>query len=332
MSRSVTVVATAIGGRKLASTIEQSPALLGYETARQRPPRRHAVEFCDYPFSRESATFADHLEAVEREQPRLAVAPDVEAGRDPATVYAQADELAKHAQTVVVVPKDVHPGEVPDRFRVGVPLASFGSDAGWQWGEYERAGEHAGLHLLGGTPHEQLDFAQRVDGVRSVDGAGVFKGAQMGNVWAPSRSRRWHPTGDQMGYYERVSASLANVAEAWRVYGADERGEYTTPVERERWEEHAAPAIEEVEHERRYQQARGRPTIRPQDADCVGEEFLADARVVDFDNLASMAEREALDEAAPDHSRATFDDFGEDDDTDPDGSELDRGAPERGMA
>lgn len=324
-------MATVQGGTRSSEVVAESPALLGFESAQSRPPADLAVEFVDFPFTDESASYADHLAVVEREQPRIAVAPDVEAGRDPATVYEQADELAESADVVVVVPKAIHPTDVPDRFRVGVPLANFGSDAPHAWPEYRDAGD---LHLLGGSPTLQLEAGRYLPNVASVDGAAIFKGAEMGNLWAPNtgRGRNWHPTGKyQFRYYERVAASLRNITRAWanqRGYPAPVDGEMEVPPEPDRLDEAADRAARDVvaardeqiaargedldaltDEERRYREARGPPLLDEADADLWSRYDTAPGEAWDFAEEMAEAEQQALDDLTDDMDQAGLDEW-----------------------
>lgn len=292
----VTVVVTVNGGRKTAHAVRAGGALLGYETSNTRPPT-FGVEFCDYPFTDPSSTLAAHYAAVKRERPLIAVAPDLDTETDEATVYAQADLLAEYADAVVVVPKAVHPRAVPDRFRVGVPLANFGGAAStpWPWDAYRETDD---LHLLGGSPTTQLEFGRYIDGVSSLDGAAVLKGAAMGSVWAPTPERNWHPTGgEQMGFYDRVTASIENVVEAWRTRRCPSAGEYTVPYDPEVYAQVVAPALEPIETEHAYRRhgAHGaRPWIDAADADCLPPEERDAFEVIDWTARREAAEARAL--------------------------------------
>lgn len=298
-SQRVAVYATAQGGRETSETIVDSAARLGYESDQQRPPAQYPVHFVDFPFTDEGASFQDHLDVVEREQPEIAVAPDVEGDRDPDAVFHQADELANHADVVVVVPKSIHPEDVPDRYRVGVPLADYGSDAPWQLPEYADAGD---LHLLGGSPTVQMEASKFLRNVASLDGASVFKGAEMGNIWAPKPDRNWHPTGDlQAGYYDRVGRSLDNVVRAWADrYGYDPGidPELDVPVDADELQERTDRRRDQIDTEEGYHRSGARgapPAIHPDDADLwmEGDSGIDHFEIRDFD-----AERqEAIDDA-----------------------------------
>lgn len=202
---------TAQGGKKVSRAAHEAGALVGFETSHNPPPEDVPVNFCDFPFTDPSATFEDHLEAVRRHEPAIAVAPDVERGRRLSEVLDAADALSRHAQTVVIVPKSVHPREVPDRYRVGLPLADFGSGAPWTVWDYTG---HGPVHLLGGPPSRQLTVRQHLR-VASVDTASPIKAATFGSVW---NGAGWDERPD-LDMYERVEAS----------YRAMHRGEQVSP-------------------------------------------------------------------------------------------------------
>lgn len=168
----------------------------------------YCPRFVDFPFTDPDATFADHLEVVRQTAPELTVAPDVEKGRTLEEVVKKADRLLTYSQSVIIVPKSVHPSEVPDRFRVGVPLADFGSDAPWSVWDYHDCGE---LHLLGGGPARQLNVRDHAPApIASVDTATLGKCCRFG--WWDGVSCD-APEG--MDYRERLEASLNHYTDVW---------------------------------------------------------------------------------------------------------------------
>lgn len=311
------IVTTAIGGKETTAVIAKSEAHLGYESNQTRPPEKYDIDFVDFPFTDEDATFEDHLEAVKRETPRFTVAPDVES-RDLETVIDMADQLRQYVtEAVIVVPKDTHPKHIPDRFRVGVPLANYGSDAPWKWDEFGEADE---LHLLGGAPQKQLAFAKRVGNVESIDGATFVKSAKWGDVWCPHKSRYWHETGnEQMDYYERISASIHNIHEAWKADIHNKTANYEMPVAPEKYEKQQAEMeeaecrieekrqeekkrVERRKEEKRQEEetkkayrlhgARGAdPYIHPDDVDCLSPRERREMDIIDFEQRITDFER-----------------------------------------
>jgi len=201
-----TVYMTVTGKSKdTTEAITNSAARLGVESSKiwisEYTPR-----FVDFPFTDPDITFNDHLEVVRQVEPALTVAPDIENGRDPSDVYAKADQLAEHADAVVIVPKDVHPSDVPARFRLGVALADYGSAAPWSLWDYRDAGP---VHLLGGGPARQLRVRNYLP-VGSVDTATLGKRCRFG-IW----DGKAKDAPDGWDFRMRLEDSLNNYAEAW---------------------------------------------------------------------------------------------------------------------
>lgn len=198
-----------VQGRSKETTraIAKSRARLGVESTNDWLPA-YTPRFIDFPFTNPDATFDDHMSVVRNTNPEVAVAPDVERGRALEDVVAKADKLLAHADTVVVVPKSVHPSRVPDRFRVGVPLANFGSGAPFGVWDYTECDE---VHLLGGPPGRQLTVADHIPSeVASVDTATLGQRCRFG-MW--DRGAVHAP--DAWGYEKRLQKSLSNYATMW---------------------------------------------------------------------------------------------------------------------
>ena len=249
MPRDVAVYTTAESGKETSRAIGDSAATLGFESSQTRPPEQYEVEFIDWGFNSDHPiTFEEHLETVRREQPEVAVAPDIEDDRDPATVYEQADQLLNHAEHVVIVPKDIEPSEVPNRFRVGVPLANFGSDAPWSLSEFVGVGD---VHLLGGSPTVQLAVVESDIEVASVDGAAAINSLEQAAkvwTWEGEYIRCWVQV-DEGTRYEKLRASLNNIANALNGAGraAELPAGYDKREARARNRGQGAPYIEESE-------------------------------------------------------------------------------------
>jgi len=163
-------------------------------------------QFLDFPFTDADATFADHLTRVADVHPVLTVAPDVERGRTLSDVVDMADRLAQYSRDIIIVPKDCHPSEVPDRFRVGVTAANFGTNAPWGVWDYAECGP---VHILGAGPARQLCIGQHLR-VASVDTSALNLIARFGywdhgTVDAP----------DSWDYRRRLYESLNNYVAAW---------------------------------------------------------------------------------------------------------------------
>jgi len=161
----------------VADAIEQTPAEIGYTSDLDNISR--APHFLDYPFTKPNITFSDHLAAAKRLNPKIAVAPDIEKGLSLEKGIQQADLLLNHAEVVVVVPKSVHPTKVPDRFRIGLTMANFGSNAPWLLWDYRNS---TSVHILGGSPHRQLIAIDHGLNVDSLDSFSLGVQAQFG-MW-----------------------------------------------------------------------------------------------------------------------------------------------------
>lgn len=170
----VDVIMTTEGSTDVIAAVRDSPARLGATSDIAGVATN--LFFLDFPFTDPRATISDHVETVAAVEPALTVAPDIEKGRTLAEVTRIGDRLLEHADDVIVVPKSVRPGEVPDRFRIGVTVASFGSSAPWGLFEYVGTGP---VHVLGGPPGNQLEVANTLP-VASLDTSTLGMRARFG--------------------------------------------------------------------------------------------------------------------------------------------------------
>lgn len=190
------------------AAIASSNARLGVESSNDWL-RGYCPRFIDFPFTDPDASFEGHLDVVRATAPEVAVAPDIEGGRTLEGVVDKADRLLRYSKSVIVVPKSVHPSEVPDRFRVGVPLADYGSGAPWTLFEYRDCHE---VHLLGGGPKRQLNARRMLpEGVvASLDTASLGKTSRYG-YWDSGSCDA--PSG--WDFRRRLRESLDNYARVW---------------------------------------------------------------------------------------------------------------------
>lgn len=185
--------------------IDESMARLGVESSNEWVDG-YTPKFIDFPFTDPDATFKDHLTVVRETSPALTVAPDIEKGRTLDEVIRKADKLLEYSDAVIVVPKDVHPSTVPNRFRVGVTAADFGSSAPWTVWDYR---DCAPVHILGGGPSRQLEIGHYLT-VASVDTATLGKACRFG-YWDGVSS----DAPDEWDYRRRLRESLNNYYDAW---------------------------------------------------------------------------------------------------------------------
>lgn len=198
------VYTTTKGGQDVTNAVVDSAARLGVEATNTVPGDR-SVEFVDYPFTAPDATVEDHIDRVRRERPRLTVAPDVEDGVTLDDAVAIGDELREYAESVIIVPKECHPSEVPDRFRPAVATQQFGTGTPWPVWEYGAA-----VHVLGGSPAEQLRIGRHLE-VASVDTSWFVTRCRFG-MWDGVSIDE---TPDEWDYRRRLRESLDNYVSAW---------------------------------------------------------------------------------------------------------------------
>lgn len=214
-SSTVDVAITASGGSAVPKAVYRGGALVGMNSSTERPPVELPVDFLDWPFledEEDEVAWRRHLNLARREQPEIAVAPDVTGERGLEAVLDKADQLATHASTVIVVPKAVSPRQVPDRFRIGLPAQDSYGNVPWPMWEYQQCDS---VHLLGGGPQRQQKLAQYVP-VESVDTSAPVKAAMFGDVWDGS----WREAGN--GYYDRIERSAEHLSDWWGALDADE--------------------------------------------------------------------------------------------------------------
>lgn len=295
-----TIATTTHGGQAIAEAVDATGACVG-RVSTGRAPDGITVDFIDYPFSDGGVPFTDHLAAVKADRPKIAVAPDIQDGRDPGTVFEQADKLATYAETVVVVPKDIHPTAVPSRFRVGVPVANFGGELPFKLSAYEQAArEGQTLHLLGGSPTRHREVVKHLGDssfVASVDTAAIIMPAQCGEVWAPTQESYWKETGaEQAGMYERIQWSIENMQRFW---AADDpigtRPDYEVPLSPTdyRDQQRRESQLKAIDREERHHIAGAHgacPVIRASDRDCLHPAERDELSVVNWSRRRAEAQ------------------------------------------
>lgn len=203
---SVDVYMTSSGGTGISAAIANSQAKMGWEPNRCRPPDQYPVQFIDFPFNTGGMDWDAYREIVAEEKPEIAVAPDIQDTASAADTLAFADQLSEDAESVVVVPKEVHPSFIPERFRIGIPAQSNWGD-GAEWPKEAYRGLE--VHVLGGSPRIALEITNHAD-VRSYDSSSVNKASRFGGVW---ENGGWTDYPKSTDHYDRVQESLTNVVE-----------------------------------------------------------------------------------------------------------------------
>lgn len=181
------MIFTANGSARASEIVYRAGAMVGMESLNRRPPEHIPVDFVDWPFSKLDQYDGDvgelfdvHARVVADENPKYAVAPDIDGtvGVEDALNYAE--ELMDLAEIVIVVPKTVRPSEVPPWYRVGIPCQQRYGPCPWKWTEYA---ECSSVHLLGGSPLKHREIMKYVSVVESVDTSVPVTSARFGSVW-----------------------------------------------------------------------------------------------------------------------------------------------------
>ena len=160
---------------------------------------------------KERITFQEHLEAVKQDEPKIAVAPDINSDERIDDSFEQAELLNEYAETVVVVPKEINPNTIPSKYRIGVPCQKrFGPVPPRPVWEYLECDD---LHLLGGSPlvHKEMMHKVGHDSVNSLDTASPIAASSRGQVWGrPFKHTEWYES-PRRSYYERIESSLKHI-------------------------------------------------------------------------------------------------------------------------
>lgn len=173
------------------------------------------IEFLDFNFHKPD--FAAHLEAVKQVRPKYAVAPDLFAPEQLTEVLGQAAKLAEYAERVIIVPKyNGAIASIPLEYVIGLSVPTKYGNSGTVmlielWGRK--------VHLLGGSPHQQLRLYQALAGaeVVSIDGNMLMLAAKYGDFWDAGK-RGWNRTMRDAGmpYEKLIQMSINNIVQFWR--------------------------------------------------------------------------------------------------------------------
>ncbi|SFC21149.1 hypothetical protein SAMN05444422_105291 [Halobiforma haloterrestris] len=198
-------------------------ARVGYTAMNTRPPEDVEVSFVDFPFKRlEEAevsvkdVFEPYLQVVKQEQPEFAVIPDINNGVTFEDALSLAYEVAPHCETLIMVPKSVHPSRIPSHIRVGIPCQSKFAESPWSFNDYRKCEE---LHLFGGSPHDHFEivFENGLTQVESMDTSVPISSAQWGDAWTLTpNGPRWKSA--EGGVYGCLEATFREMC---RVFNRD---------------------------------------------------------------------------------------------------------------
>jgi hypothetical protein len=181
------------------------------------------ISFVDIDYKKPD--FTKHLAMVAKFKPRYAVVPDLseteDSEEDTLRAVKQADLLGVYCEYPLIVPK--RSGQlrfIPSRYAIAYSIwTSYG---GAQFGIWKLANRR--IHLLGGSPQEQMKLYRYHPGIMSADGNMAQKMATVHiKFW---RARRWldHPEKMKCGvkeyrkdlYVECWRMSCSNISQQWK--------------------------------------------------------------------------------------------------------------------
>jgi hypothetical protein len=186
----------------------------------------YKLDFIDinYKSKNPDKSFEKHLTRVAKERPKYATIPDLSDKEinetDIIRALGQAERLKNFCETVLVVPKlSGHVELLPSNLAIGYSVPT--SYGGAQYPIWELTGRR--VHILGGSPHEQLKvfrYVQPIGQVVSIDG-------NMAQKLAIQRCKYWKRGGRNGGqwlawpvigknqYYEAFKESCKNIFNMW---------------------------------------------------------------------------------------------------------------------
>ena len=171
-------------------------------------------DFLDFNFHKPN--FRKHLDIVKRFQPKYAIAPDLYTQEQLPEVLEQAEQLAKHAEQVIIVPKFSGAiRQMPKQYIIALSVPSKYGDCG-----NILMAEFFGrkVHLLGGSPHYQYKLWRHLPGadIISIDGNAYMLSANFGDFWDADKCG-WNRTlrGKSIDRGELIKMSVDNVIRFW---------------------------------------------------------------------------------------------------------------------
>ena len=163
---------------------------------------------------------AAYMAALAEHRPAMATVLDWERPEQLDEVLAWAEDAAQFVDRVLIVPKVI--GGIPriPRQIGGKPVVLAYSVPTRFAGTQVPAWEFYGwpVHLLGGSPHKQMELAHYLD-VQSADGNYInLKATKFCEYW---KSGRWAPIRPRQedAPYEAFQRSCENIAAAWQARG-----------------------------------------------------------------------------------------------------------------
>lgn len=203
------------GNQALDHIAHNAGFLLGIRSGKKSLPN-YPVHFVDIEYRRPH--FERHLKAVSTHRPKYATVPDLSeeivSSEDISRAMAQYEQLAEFCEIPLIVPK--LPGQIvllPPYVAIGYSIPT--SYGGAHYPLWELEDRH--VHLLGGSPHQQMDLYQAltfIAHVMSADGNMAMKMAtSFAKYWEHGQ---WIASPqNQDAYLECWRISCGNIQRAW---------------------------------------------------------------------------------------------------------------------
>jgi hypothetical protein len=160
----------------------------------------------------------EHLTAVQKHQPKYAVAPDIEQPRKIRRTLELAEKLEGFCYKVIIVPKRKNIiKHIPQKYLIGISVPT--SYSGYMPSTSELLGRE--LHLLGGSPGQQRELWLYFDSlsipVMSVDVNCHNKVSNFGKYW---NGEKWTFEGKhKIDKYEAFRRSCRGIINMWKTLG-----------------------------------------------------------------------------------------------------------------
>ncbi len=178
----------------------------------------YPISFVDIDYKQPD--FEKHIEVVKKHSPKYATVPDLSETRiseqDIERALQQAEQLSSYCEIPLIVPKlssQLH--FIPRQYAIAYSVPT--SYGGAKYGLWKLEGRR--VHLLGGSPHEQMKLRRYLTGVQSVDGNMAQKMAvQFAKYWQGGKWRD-HPQrgqGIEDLYFDCWQRSCQNIYQYWK--------------------------------------------------------------------------------------------------------------------
>lgn len=168
------------------------------------------IDFLDFDFKR--PILEKHLELCREIRPKYVCAPDIFSESELDETLDYAAELKKHSENVIIIPKCACIDRIEKKWMVGysVPTAYGGAEGFTVWDimDYD-------IHLLGGSPGQQLKYKKYLKNIKSFDGNSYIKIARQSHQFWRLESPHWVLDGNDT--ISLIAKSIRNIKTAWGI-------------------------------------------------------------------------------------------------------------------